>query len=126
MTRSGDQFLDPRQDALNDHVDAGRVGMHAIGLIESGIRGHAGEEERIKDDAMSRGKRRIDGVEGARIFLAHIGRRLHAGEQDGNMTGLELAQNGRERGPCPTVLSDVRIHNLSISGMKSTNAKSMF
>ena len=52
----------------HDHVDAGGIRMQAVGLVELGIGGHAVEKKRIKDDPMSRGKRRIDGVEGAHII----------------------------------------------------------
>ena len=70
----------------HDHIDAGGVGMHAVGLIEFRVGRHPVEEERIKDDRMSRGKRRIDGVESFHVIGAHVARRLHTGEQDSNMT----------------------------------------
>ena len=81
----GDQLLDPRQDTRHDHVDAGGIRVQAIALVQLGVGGHPVEEERIKDDRMSRGKRRIDGVEAPHIIGAHVARRLHAGEQDENM-----------------------------------------
>ena len=60
----GDQLFCLRQDARHDRVDTRGVRVQAIVLVQLGIVGHPVEEERIKDDRMSRGKRRIDGVEG--------------------------------------------------------------
>ena len=71
--------------------------MQSIALVELGIGGDALQEKRIKDDAMSRGKRRINGVERAHIVGAHVARRGHAGEQDRNMPGIELAEDGVQR-----------------------------
>ncbi len=51
-----------------DQVDAGCIGMQAIRLIQFGIRGHPLKEKWIEDDRVSRGKRRIDGIEIARVF----------------------------------------------------------
>src|SRR6202142_1523522 len=96
--RTRDQLLDPRQDTRHDYVDAGGVRVQAIALIQLGIGGHPVEEEWIKDDRMSRGKRRINGIEGPHIVRPHVARRLHAGEHDGNVTLAELGQNAVERG----------------------------
>ena len=71
--------------------------MQAIALVEFGIGGHTVKEEWIENDRMSRGKRRIDGIEGAHIIGAHIARRPHAGEQHGDMTILEFLQDAIER-----------------------------
>ena len=78
--------------------DAGGVWMQAITLIQFGISSHTLKKEGIKDDRVSRRKRRIDAVEVARVVLAQIARRPHSGQQDNNVTVDKLAQDCVERG----------------------------
>ena len=65
---------------FDDHIDAGCIGMKAVALVERVVGRHAVEEERIKDDLMSRGKRGEDRVEGSGISRAHVRRRPHAAQ----------------------------------------------
>src|SRR6185437_5209143 len=96
-TRAGDHFLNPRHDTRYNYVDAGGVGVQTVGLIEFGVAGYPVEEEWIKDDRMSRGKRRKDRIEGLHVVGTEIARCLHTRQQDSNMTVLKLVQNGVER-----------------------------
>ena len=72
--------------------------MNAVALIQFWLGGYAIQEKWIKDDRVSRGKRRINSVEITRIIGAHVARRAHAGKQDSNVTIGELAQNCIESG----------------------------
>src|ERR1700722_12926936 len=95
--RLGNQLFNLRQDTRHDYVDTGGGRMQAIGLIEFGVAGHPVEEEWIKKDRMSRGKRRKDRIEGLYIVGAEVARRLHARQQDNNMTIFERVQDRVER-----------------------------
>src|SRR3972149_3369706 len=67
-TRTGDQLFDLRQDTRHNDVDAGGVRVLAIALVELEIGGHTVKEGGIKNDRMSRGKCRIDRIEGGDII----------------------------------------------------------
>ena len=96
--RTRDQLLDPRQDTRHNRVDTGGVWVHSIALVQLGIGGHPVKEEWIKDDRMSRGKRRINGVEGAHKIRPHVGGCPHAREQDGDAAAIEFGEDAVERG----------------------------
>ena len=71
--------------------------MHAVRLIELGVAGHALKKERIQNRAVGRGKVRIHRVEALGIVRAHVARRVHAGEQHGDLALFQLGQRGLER-----------------------------
>ncbi len=81
----------------HDDIDARRRRMQPIGQIEFGIARYAIEKERIQIDPIGCGQRRKDAIEVPHIVRTHVARRIHAGEQDGDMAFLQLAQDGIER-----------------------------
>ncbi len=100
LARDDPQTLIQRQAGLHaahDDVDAVGIRMNAVALIQFGVRSHSPKKERIKDDRVSRGKRRIDGVEIARVVGPEVPRRLHAGEQHGDATVGKPSQDCIER-----------------------------
>src|SRR5262245_62744019 len=76
--RSDNQLLDPWQDARHDGLNTCAVRMQAIPLVQFGIGSNAIEEEWIKDDRMSRGKRGINAIKRLRIFRTHVWRSPHS------------------------------------------------
>ena len=85
---------------LHDNGYAVSIRMFAVELNKSGITCHPVEDERVPDERISLGKRRIDGVEGARIAGAFVGRRPKPSEEHLNMTIFESAQDVIERRLC--------------------------
>ena len=81
----------------NDDLDALRVRMQPVRLVELRIARDAVEEERIERNIVGFAERRIDGVEVAAVFGAEIGRGAHAGEKRRQMGGSRLVENRRER-----------------------------
>ena len=86
------QSLYARQHARHDHVDARRVGMHAVSLVELRLRRDPVEEEGIEQRGMLLRQPRIHAVEGRLVLGPQIGRCAHAGEQHGKLPFRELGQ----------------------------------
>ncbi len=105
-----DELTHQGQHTFDDDVYAGRRGVHAVGLVELGPGCHAVEEERIEQDPVLGGQSGIDGVEARLVFRPQVGRRQHAGQQNGNAAFPELADNGIEIGPrCIRVQAPERV-----------------
>src|SRR5258707_12041021 len=89
---AGDELLDLRQNARDDDVDAGGVGMQAVVLHQLEIGGNAVEEKRIYERVIFRRKVGIDALERLTVFDAEIWRRAHAAKQHRDMARGETAQ----------------------------------
>src|SRR5262245_34829317 len=79
---TGDQLFDLRQYMTDDHRNPCGSRVEPVTLIELGIGSDAGEEEWIQDGAGLGGKIRINRVERAAVFGAHIGGGHHTAQQD--------------------------------------------
>ena len=90
---TGDQLLDLWQHTIDDHRNPCGSWVEPVTLIELGIGGDAGEEEWIQDGFVLGGELRINGVEGAAVFGAHVGGRHHTAQQDRNFSLLETTKH---------------------------------
>ena len=74
--------------------------MHAIGLVQLHVSSDIGEEKRDEDELVFFRERRIHGGEGPGVFLAVVGRHLHAGEDDfrGGMARMDAVDDALEIG----------------------------
>src|SRR5215471_11249313 len=86
------------QNALDNAVDAFRVGMDAVLLHEAGVERHAVEEEGVKQGAVTLREIRIDRVKLIDIVLAHIAWRFHAGDEHRQAFRFHALDNLGERG----------------------------
>ena len=119
----GEDFLQDRPHVLRDVLLAGGVGMDLVRLIEAGHTAHAFEE---KGDQLRFVRFRDAREEGAEFFhkiRPHIGRHLHAGDDDRQAGAL-----ARARWMMPVRFSSVccgtmpRNPSLPPSAMTSTSA----
>src|SRR5262249_36496287 len=86
------------QNALDNAVDAFRVGMDAVLLHEAGVERHAVEEEGVKQGAVTLREIPIDPVKLIDIVLAHIARRFHADDEHRQAFRFHTLDNLGERG----------------------------
>src|SRR5262249_9378325 len=86
------------QNALDNAVDAFRVGMDAVLLHETGVERHAVEDEGVKQGAVTLREIPIDPVKLIDIVLAHIARRFHAGDEHRQAFRFHTLDNLGERG----------------------------
>ena len=86
----GHQPGDDRSDAIDEHIDAMRVGVEAVRLIEIGLHRNTFQEKWIERRLM--GVRQIgeDPIEGAVIGFSPVRRRAHAEKQHFGTVRVDL------------------------------------
>src|SRR3954447_21463230 len=78
------------QDALHDTRYPLRIGMQPVAEGERLVESDSLQEERVKHEVVTGGEIAIERAERIHIWLAHIARRFHAGEQDRKPSGLHF------------------------------------
>ena len=89
-----DQLFNLRQNSLDDAQSSLGRRVNTVWLIELGHRRNALEEKFVVQHGVPLGQTFEDAGERLGVFGAQIGRRAHAGEQDGQTPVRETRQDG--------------------------------